>query len=136
MNRPRVNRRARQRLDTAELRDVWRGLGKLGIADRIQRVNEAVAPTAPLFWHLFKLRVAAREGQAPIRSETDLRELAEAVLRENGHDLTGVVLKVGWRPPVLTFEAVSEHGVTRDVVLHVKASPAGLARDRARRALR
>lgn len=134
--RARTKRRAAQRIDTKEIRDIWRGLAGLGVADRIRKVNEAVAPGAPIFWHILKLRLAAREDRGPVTDIEAVRQLAVAVLAGEGHDLAGIVLKVTWRPPELFFEAGAEHGLARGVVQEVQATDRGKERARARAALR
>ena len=134
--RARVKRRAAQRIDTKEIRDVWRGLADRGVADRIRKVNEAVAPGSPLFWHIFKLRLAAREGRAPVTTLEAVREIAEGVPSPGGpRHLAGIVLKVTWRPPVLSFEAGAEHALARGVVEEVRTTERGIERARVRASL-
>ncbi|HVZ88102.1 MAG TPA: hypothetical protein VHG72_14110 [Polyangia bacterium] len=138
--RERTKRRARQRLDAKEIRDVWRMLADRGIAARVRAVNQAVAPGSPVFWHVFKLRLAAREELTPIRTAEEVRDVAADVLAEEGIDLAGVVLKVTWQPTgdgrgQLFFEAGAEHGAAVDAVTDVRASDRGRERDAARRAL-
>jgi len=138
--RNRVKRRARQRLEQKDIRDVWRVFADQGLAERIRRANVAVAPESAFFWHAFKLRLAAREARSPVRTPEEVRDVAMAILAEEGLDLTGVVLKVTWRPDgsgrgQLFFEAGAEHEQAVDAVLKVRGSGAGLARYRARRML-
>jgi hypothetical protein len=135
--RKRTARRARARIDAKEVRDVWRVFADEGLAQRIAAVNAAIAPTAPWFWHVFKLRLAAREASAPVRDPEIVRQLAVAVLAEERHDLSGIVLRLTWRPGdngrgVLTFEAGSEIEHARGVVQTVQATDRGRARAAAR----
>jgi hypothetical protein len=127
-NRKRAARRARVRLEEKEARDFQRALADRGIMKRIDRVREAVAPGAPVFWYILKRRIAARESVGAIDSLDIVRDLAMAVLRQEGHDMSGIVLKVFWRPPVLAFDPVPEHTQALEVVEQVRATEHGRER--------
>lgn len=126
--RKRTVRRARQRLEDKEAGDFQRALEARGIMERIANVRAAVAPSSPMFWHVFKRRVAARETFRPIKDLEVVRDLAIAVLQEEGLDLTGIVIKVTWRPPVMAFDAVPTHENALTVVEEVRQSERGAAR--------
>jgi len=132
--RKRVDRRARARLEQKEFRDFRRSLDA-DLTARIAKVRAAVAPEAPVFWHVFKRRIAARETFRPLDSIETVRDVAMAVLREDGHDLTGIILKVFWEPPVLLFDPAPSAENAVAVVDQVRATDRGQARLRQIRAL-
>lgn len=125
MSRERVKRRQRSRLEAKEVAQFHRALADRGIMDRIAKVRAAVAPASAMFWHILKGRIAAREMFRAIPSLEVVRELAMAVLREEGYDLTGIILKVAWRPPVLAFDPVPSHENALEVVDEVRGSEHG-----------
>jgi hypothetical protein len=133
--RKRVDRRARARLEGKEARDFQRALADRGLLARIDKVREAVAPQAPMFWMIIKQRIAARETFKAIRSLEQIRALAMEILRADGHDLTGIVLKVFWQPPVLAFDPVPSVENATAVVEEVRATARGRDRLRQIRAL-
>lgn len=126
--RARVKRRERARLEARQRKDFSRELGRRGFRGRLDAVNAGLAPDAPVFWRIFKERLKAAETFGPIRSLDAVRDLALAVLREDGHDLAGITLKVFWDPPALLFTAIPVHEVALEVVKEVQGSPKGAAR--------
>lgn len=126
--RKRKQRRERARLEAKEAVDFQRELAARGILARIAKVRAAVARDAPVFWHIIKRRIAARESVGDIKSLEEVREIAMSILRADGHDLDGIVLKVFWRPPVLAFEPVPSHENALVVVEEVRGSERGRQR--------
>ncbi len=120
MARARALRRRRARLEAKQGAVIGRELAATGISARVALVDAAVDPSSPLFWRVFTDRVAARETIAPLRSEEAIRGIAMGVLRDDGHDLTGITLKVWWRPPVLVFKAVPAHELAVEAVAKAK----------------
>src|SRR6185437_16872054 len=101
-------RRERGRLQAKEIREFRRQLPG-DLRERISRIDAAVAPSAPFFWDLFRRRVDAHEMFRPLTNLDQVRDIAMKILRQEGHDLAGIVLKPFWGPPVLVFKAVPEH---------------------------
>lgn len=119
MIRTRTERRRRAREEEKRLRAVQRELA--AEKARAVVVNRIIAPTAPLFWHVLKARIAARESLCALRDRNQIRDIALGILAEEGADMTGLVLKVEWYPPALELEAVPEHGTAVAAVERVDA---------------
>jgi len=128
--RARTLRRQQARLQAREVAEVKRGLGARGIYDRCAVVNAAVAPGNPLFWRVYKDRVAAREMIVPITKAVEARDIAVKALEELGVDLTDVVLKAEWKPPQMVFQAIPSYEAAMAEVTEVRGSQRGKARDR------
>jgi hypothetical protein len=120
-----VGRRARARSETKEIRAMHRELTARGIADRIVKLNMAVAAGSAFFWEALKRQIAAREFLRPIRDLEVVRALAVKILEADGYDLDGIVLKLEWRPPALWIEAQVDQRVAVEVVEAVRSRAAG-----------
>jgi hypothetical protein len=123
--RSRTERRTRARSETKEMRAMHRELTARGIADRIVKVNMAVAPGSAFFWEALKRQIAAREFLTPIRDLEVVRGIAMKILLAEGLDLDGIVLKLEWRPPALWIEAQADQCVAVEVVEAIRARAAG-----------